>query len=174
MIELSSRLRAQGVTLVVLPISSRAIIQPKTLYLTDPQQAAFGPEEADKAYAAFVDTLNADVRVVDAVAAAKAFDASGGQMFFKRDLHWTTEGANALAQEVAKEVRRAVFKIASTGGSSSAAGSTRTVATSCPLNRWASTMSPGPVKGVTCSAAAHLKSCWRARALASCRSTTSF
>lgn len=110
MIELSKRLEAQGVTLVILPISGRALTQPKTLYLTDPQQAAFDPEEANETYTTFLETLrDADVRVVDAVAAAKAFNADGGQTFFKRDLHWTTEGANALSQEVAREVRRAVF-----------------------------------------------------------------
>lgn len=112
MIELSERLEAQGVTLVILPIPSRALTQPKTLYLTDPQQAAFDPEEANEAYTTFLETLrDTDVRVVDAVAAAKAFDAGGGQTFFKRDLHWTTEGANALFQEVAQGVRRAVFNV---------------------------------------------------------------
>lgn len=110
--ELSERLKTQGVTLVVLPVSSRAHIRPETLYLTDPQQAVFDPEEADEAYTAFLAVLrDADVQVVDAVAAAKAFDAGGGQTFFKRDLHWTTEGANALFQETAKAVRQAVGNV---------------------------------------------------------------
>lgn len=110
--ELSERLKTQGVTLVVLPVSSRALLRPDTLYLDDPQQAAFSPDGADEAYTAFLDALkDADVEVVDAVAAAKAFAARGGQAFFKRDLHWTTEGANALFQETARVVRRAVGNV---------------------------------------------------------------
>lgn len=110
--ELSKRLETQGVTLVVLPVSSRALLRPGTLYTRDPQQAAFSPGGADEAYTAFLDALkDADVQVVDAVGAAKAFDRGGGQAFFKRDLHWTTEGADALFQETARVVRRAVGNV---------------------------------------------------------------
>ena len=36
--------------------------------------------------------------------ALQAFDAAGGQSFFKRDVHWTPEGANAAYTAVAKVV----------------------------------------------------------------------
>ena len=104
--ELSRRLKTQGVTLLAMPISSRAVVRPDTLYLDDPQQAAFDPEEADAVYKAFVSTLEeAGVQVFDVVGAAKAYDAGGGQTFFKRDLHWNAEGANALFKDVAAQVK---------------------------------------------------------------------
>ena len=104
--ELSRRLKAQGVTLLAMPISSRAVVRPDTLYRDDPQQAAFDPEEADAVYEAFVSTLKeAGVQVFDVVGAAKAYDAGGGQTFFKRDLHWDAEGANALFKGAAAQVK---------------------------------------------------------------------
>ena len=85
-----------------MPISSRAVVRPDTLYLKDPQQAAFKPDEANTAYRTFITTLEeTGVNVFDVVAAAEAFDAGGGQTFFKRDLHWDAEGANALFKGVA-------------------------------------------------------------------------
>ena len=104
--ELSRHLASQGVTLLAMPISSRAVVRPDTLYLDDPQQAAFDPEEADAVYEAFVSTLKeTGVQVFDVVGAAKAYDAGGGQTFFKRDLHWNAEGANALFKDVAAQVK---------------------------------------------------------------------
>ncbi len=105
--ELSRRLASQGVTLVAVPISSRAVVRPGTLYLKDPQQAAFDPEEANTAYKTFVTTLKeAGIEVFDVVGAAKAYDAGGGQTFFKRDLHWNAEGANALFKGVAALIKK--------------------------------------------------------------------
>ena len=104
--ELSRRLKTEGVTLLAMPISSRAVVRPDTLYWNDPQQAAFDPEEADAVYETFVSTLEeAGVQVFDVVKAAKAFDTGGGQTFFKRDLHWNAEGANALFKDVAAQIK---------------------------------------------------------------------
>lgn len=97
---------SQGVTLLALPISSRAVVRSGTLYLDDPQQAAFDPEEANTVYETFILTLReAGVEVFDVVAAAKTFDTSGGQTFFRRDLHWNAEGANALFKGVAAQIK---------------------------------------------------------------------
>lgn len=83
------------------------MVRPDTLYLKDPQQAAFDPEEANAVYKAFITTLKeAGVEVFDVVEAAKAFDAGGGQTFFKRDLHWNAEGANALFEGVAALIEK--------------------------------------------------------------------
>lgn len=96
-------------TLVAVPISSRAVVRPDTLYADDPQQAAFAPEEASATYAEFVYTLREEgVSVFDVVGAAKAYDASGGQTFFRRDLHWNAEGANALFKGVAAQIHETV------------------------------------------------------------------
>ena len=106
MAELSRRLASQGVTLLALPISSRALVRPETLYPDDPKQAAFSPEEASTVYETFVRTLQeAGVEVFDVVSAAKTYDAGGGQTFFKRDLHWNAEGANALFKAVAAQIQ---------------------------------------------------------------------
>jgi alginate biosynthesis protein AlgX len=108
MVELRRALASQGVSLVLLPVPSRAVVQPGVLYDADPQQTAFSPDEAAATYDAFVDSLEREgVAVVDVLAAAKAYDAAGGQTFFKRDLHWNTEGANAVAQATARTVREA-------------------------------------------------------------------
>ncbi len=95
--------------LLALPISSRAVVRPDALYLDDPQQAAFKPEEASTTYTEFVRTLREEgVSVFDVVKAAKAYDASGGQTFFRRDLHWNAEGANALFKDVAAQIQATV------------------------------------------------------------------
>lgn len=95
--ELHRALESQGVSLVLVPVPSRAVVKPSVLYDADPQQTAFAPDEATAAYAAFVSTLEGEgVAVVDVLSEAKAYDAAGGQTFFKRDLHWNTEGANAI------------------------------------------------------------------------------
>ena len=107
MAELSRRLATQDVTLLAMPISSRALVRPDTLYLDDPYQASFGPEEANAVYQTFVLTLKEEgVEVFDVVEAAKAFDRGGGQTFFRRDLHWNAEGANALFKGVAAQIEK--------------------------------------------------------------------
>ena len=84
MAELSRRLASQGVTLLAMPISSRALVRPETLYPDDPKQAAFNPETANTVYETFVRTLGAaGVEVFDVVKAAKSYDAGGGQTFFQ-------------------------------------------------------------------------------------------
>lgn len=107
MVELGRRLEAQGVQLVIVPIPSRAIVKPQNLYSGDERQAAFEPAEGTARYEAFVHRLRAgEVVVFDVLAAARAEDARGQQTFFKRDMHWTTEGARALLQNLAQELRR--------------------------------------------------------------------
>ena len=94
MVELGRRLQAQGVRLVIVPVPSRAIVAPQNLYPGDPQQAAFKPTEGVAQYDVFVKELrDGGVLVFDVLAEARASDARGQQTFFKRDLHWTTEGA---------------------------------------------------------------------------------
>lgn len=108
MAELHRALAGQGVSLVLLPVPSRAVVKPSVLYEEDLQQTAFAPDEAAATYNAFVNSLEGEgVAVVDVLAAAKAYDAAGGQTFFKRDLHWNTEGANAVAQATARTVQEA-------------------------------------------------------------------
>lgn len=107
MVKLGRRLKAQGVQLVIVPIPSRALVKPQNLYRGDERQAAFEPAEGVAQYEGFVNRLRAGgVVVFDVLAAARAEDATGQQTFFKRDMHWTTEGARALFQNLAQELRR--------------------------------------------------------------------
>lgn len=107
MTELSRRLGAQGVELVVIPVPARGVAAPGNLYPGDPRQAAFSPDEAAAAYSAFVGRLRSGgVRVFDVLSASRRLAAEGRPAFFKRDLHWTTDGAKALLAELARDLRR--------------------------------------------------------------------
>lgn len=104
--EVKRALATQGVELVVVPIPSRGVVTPQFLYLGDPKQAQFSPAAAKAAYEGYLSALRAQqVRAVDVLSLARAFDEAGGQTYFKRDGHWTPEGSHAVAQEVAKAVR---------------------------------------------------------------------
>ena len=92
---------------VVGTLASRALGRPDTLYLGDPPHLNFDPREAEAAYNDFLEGLRVGgVEVFDTLAAARAFDAGGGQTFFSRDLHWRSEGANAVFQGVAAQIKR--------------------------------------------------------------------
>lgn len=105
--EVSRALATQGVALVLTPIPSRGVVTPQFLYPADPIQAAFSPAEAQRHYNNFLRSLKqSGVAVLDVLAVARAFDAGGGQTFFKRDGHWTPEGSDAVARETAKLVQQ--------------------------------------------------------------------
>lgn len=107
--ELHRAFATQGVRLIAVPVPGRAAVRPGVLYPGDPKQRAFSPTAARAYYANYLNILQRDgVAVVDVMAVAGAFDAAGGQTFFKRDLHWTPEGAQAVAQETAKIIHRTV------------------------------------------------------------------
>ncbi len=68
-VALSTRLKTQGVTLVAVPVSSRAVVRPDRLYLQDPLQATFDSRETEAIYTDFVNSLRAGgVTAVDVVA----------------------------------------------------------------------------------------------------------
>lgn len=107
-VQMKDALATQGVALVLVPLPGVGMSNPEFLYRDDPWQKAFSPTQAQADYRAYVKTLREQgVEVVDALATMQAYSAAGGQTFFKRDVHWTPEGANAVAQEIAKAVRRA-------------------------------------------------------------------
>lgn len=105
-VRVNEALAVQGVKLVVAPLPNLGLLHPEYRDLRDPYQAAFSPTRERGAYYAYLDTLRQQgVTVVDVLAALRAFDTAGGQSFFKRDVHWTPEGANAAYSEVARVVR---------------------------------------------------------------------
>ena len=110
-VRLNQALMTQGVRLVVVPVPARGAVRPSVLYLNDPKQAAFSPAAIVAYYDAYIETLRQNgVAAVNVLAEAIAFDASGGQTFFKRDLHWTPEGANIVAQATAQEIQKRLGK----------------------------------------------------------------
>lgn len=107
-VQMNDALATQGVALVLVPLPGVGMSNPEFLHRDDPWQKAFSPTQAQADYRAYVRTLREQgVEVVDALATIQAYSAAGGQTFFKRDVHWTPEGANAVAQEIAESVRRA-------------------------------------------------------------------
>lgn len=103
--ELNRVFASKGILLVLVPVPDRAAVSPDILYLADPKQAAFSPATLRANFDAFVQSLEErGVATVNVLAEAIAFDASGGQTFFKRDLHWTPEGANMIAKVVAAKI----------------------------------------------------------------------
>lgn len=106
MVTLAERLAAQGVQLVILPIPTRAMLNPENLDRSGALQETFEPSEAEAEYLAFTERLRAGgVIVFDTLAAARANDARGGQTFFKRDMHWRSEGARVLYGDLAARLR---------------------------------------------------------------------
>lgn len=105
--EFSRKLRAEGTSLIMIPVTGRALVRPDMLYLGDPVQINFDPDQAEKAYGTFLSTLGASgVQIFDTLEAARAYDASGGQTFFRRDLHWRSEGAKAIFEGVAEQIEQ--------------------------------------------------------------------
>lgn len=110
--ELSRKFRAGGTSLIIVPVTGRALVRPDMLYLGDPVQINFDPDQAEKAYVTFLSTLGASgVQVFDTLEAARAYDASGGQTFFRRDLHWRSEGAKVIFEGVAGQVKQLAPKL---------------------------------------------------------------
>ena len=102
---LGRALKAQGAALVVVPVPGRALATPSELYPGSPQQAAFSPIKAEAQYHTFLAALRAQgVNAVNVLAATRKFQQTGGKPFFQRDIHWTPEGANAVAQSAAAVV----------------------------------------------------------------------
>ena len=57
----------------------------------------------------FLQVLRAqDVAAVDVLAETRRFTPAGKKPFFQRDIHWTPEGANAVAHDVAAVITKAV------------------------------------------------------------------
>ena len=109
---LARALKEQGTALVVVPVPGRALAEPQELYPGSPEQAEFSPIQAEAQYSAFLAALRAQgVAATDVLAATRRFGGAGGKPFFQRDIHWTPEGANAVAQDVAKAVTEAVGEL---------------------------------------------------------------
>ena len=108
-VEMKEVLESQGIKLVLVPLPGVGMSNPEFLYKEDPWQAAFSPENAQADYRAFVEKVRSGgVEVVDALAAMQAYSAEGGYTFFKRDVHWSPDGANAVLKVVADAVKRVV------------------------------------------------------------------
>ena len=105
--QLGRALATRGVSLVVMPIPIRTLVRPKFIYPDDPTQARFSLSDAETRYESFLQAVrDAGFAVVNVVGAARRYELQGGLTFYKRDFHWTPEGAAAMARETAKVVRQ--------------------------------------------------------------------
>ncbi len=104
MAELAEALAQRGTTLVFVPLPSKALAMPDYL----PEEAVDYGFDPAIAAAAHDDTLarlrEAGVVVVDALTALQDLPA-GKLAFIPTDHHWTSDGARAVAEEVARVIR---------------------------------------------------------------------
>lgn len=100
---MSDNLKRQGVTLVVVPVAHKGIVDRAFLDTTDPLQQAYQPLAVRQQYQTLVNLLaSVDVVVVNTLPTLER-DAPA---FWKTDWHWRPEVARDVAQVVARTVNR--------------------------------------------------------------------
>jgi len=108
-VDLFSRLNeaftATGTDLVLIPLPTRGIVQAAYVDQANPSQAIYDRVEARAEFAMLIDQLrSAGLNVVDVLAAIEAAGAEQS-FYFKRDHHWTPQGARLAAQDAARTIR---------------------------------------------------------------------
>jgi alginate biosynthesis protein AlgX len=102
--ELSASLKAQGTTLIYVPVPTKSMILPDLLP-PQAQQYGFNPVIANSVYDDVIARLKAkNVLAVD-IAAPMRSDAknkNGDLAFFRTDFHWTAQGARPAARQIAE------------------------------------------------------------------------
>ncbi len=104
-LDFKRQLDARGITLVLMPMPVKAVIEPDRLsasYSSDSEPVK------NPSYAAFIDELRAaGVQVFDpTVLLADWRKEQGGDAFLKTDTHWRPEAMQMVADELAKFLRR--------------------------------------------------------------------
>jgi alginate biosynthesis protein AlgX len=104
--KISSALKANGTTLIYVPVPTKSMILPDLL----PEQAklyGFDPVIANAIYSDIIDRMKArGVIAVDIATAMrdKPKAANGDLAFFRTDFHWTAQGAAPAALEIARRI----------------------------------------------------------------------
>lgn len=97
-------LAARGTSLVFVPLPVRAMVADTYLLDSEEVQKNFDTKRAHRAYAQYVADLRqkAGLTVVDVLESDKKLAAD---YFFKRDIHWTTEGARFTAEKIGEAIK---------------------------------------------------------------------
>lgn len=100
---MSDNLKRQGVTLVVVPVAHKGIVDRAFLDTSEPLQRAYQPLIVRQQYRTLVSRLSSQgVTVVDTLSTLER----NAPAFWKTDWHWRPEVARDVAQLVARTVNR--------------------------------------------------------------------
>lgn len=100
--ELSDTLKAKNIDLIIAFTPTRGMTAKDTLPDNEPLLKNYDPEVAIKNYKDSVAAMNAKgIRVVGTPKIK-----TGNKYFYKADQHWTTVGADEMAQALAKEIKK--------------------------------------------------------------------
>lgn len=102
---LAEVLRRQGVTLIAVVNPRRGMVESGNFDLSEPKQASYDATAAQQIYRDFLNTLES-IGIIAPDMLSVAMSATEGETyFFKRDVHWTPEGARLAARAVAEIIR---------------------------------------------------------------------
>jgi hypothetical protein len=103
--EMAAALAARNTRLIAVPVPSRGLAFREMLDVSDPQQRAFGVDEARASYARLIAQLRSlGVLTADLLGSVEDSETARG-FFFKRDTVWTPEGARGAADHVARIIQ---------------------------------------------------------------------
>lgn len=103
--EMAAALAARNTRLIAVPVPSRGLAFREMLDSSDPQQRAFGIDEARASYARLIAQLRSvGVLTADLLSTVEDSETARG-FFFKRDAVWTPEGARSAADNVARIIQ---------------------------------------------------------------------
>lgn len=100
---LDEALKKKGISLVMLPLLSRAMMADKMINADDPWQENYDLAIAQSSYQDFVKTLqDAGIDTISLAPLFKTYQSSDPYTYnFKHDIHWKPEGAELVSKEVA-------------------------------------------------------------------------
>lgn len=90
--DITQLLKSKGIDLIIAPIPHRGLVYPYKI----PMEADFDYETAKKTYLSYVDTLN--THGITTISYSSMFNQKTPDLFYKRDFHWTTYGAEFAAK----------------------------------------------------------------------------
>lgn len=100
---LDQALQKKGISLVMLPLLSRAMMADKMVNLKDPWQENYNVSIAQSSYQDFVKALqDGGVDTISLAPLFKTYQSADPYKYnFKHDIHWKPEGARLVAEETA-------------------------------------------------------------------------
>lgn len=94
------RLKARGIELLLIPVPGKPSIYPEKL------DAGFAGQPSSPTLALLEELRKSDFKVVDLFGPLLRAKAAGaGELYLKRDTHWTPQGMEVAADEIASRIR---------------------------------------------------------------------